>query len=256
MSRGFESPVCWEVEAGVGRLVLHRPAKHNALDLSGIACLAGALEELGGRPDLRVVTVSGSGCKSFCAGLEFADIRRIDWRNNPFTAACDALENLPVPTVCSVRGGAYGAGVDLALACDFRIGTPESRLRVPALALGVHYDRTGLERAVRRLGLQGAKRIFLSADRLDAKTLLRIGFLDEIVPDAEIDAYLESMAATLAGLAPVAVAGVKRSLQEIAAGCGDTEKISKRVAKSWLSEDFREGVLARDEERKPSFSGR
>ena len=248
-------PVRVAIEGPVGHLTLDRPEKRNALGLDGIACLRAGIEELAACGELRAVVVEGAGEGVFSAGLEFSDIHHIDWRENPFTLACDALERLPALTICAVRDGAYGAGVDLALACDFRIGTPACRVRVPAAALGVHYDRTGLERGIRCMGLQGARRMFLAAETLDAPTLLRLGFLDEIVEAPEVGAWVEERAAALASLAPIAVRGLKASLAGLAAGTADATEIDARVGASWESEDFREGVAARDGRRKPVFRG-
>lgn len=248
-------PVRVSVESAIGRLTIDRVDKRNALDLSGIECLRDAMRQLSGERGLRSVIVEGAGEGVFCAGLEFGDIVRIDGCNNPFTAACDELAALPLPTVCTVGDGAYGAGADLALACDFRVGTPECRVRVPAAQLGVHYDGSGIARAVRTIGMQGARRMFLAAEALLAEDLLRMGFLDEIVPRQEICSRVERRARGLAALAPDVVRDLKRSIAEIAAGSDDAAVILERVVRSWLSEDFREGATARAEKRRPRFLG-
>ena len=192
--------------------------KRNALDLRCVEELRLAIGRLADDRSIRAVTVNGAGQSVFCAGLEFDDIFRIDGRNNPFTAACDELAALPAPTVCAVRDGAYGAGADLALACDFRVGTPDCRVRVPAAALGVHYDGSGLVRSIRTMGMQGARRLFLAAETLFAEDLLRIGFLDEIASATDLDRRVEIRVRNLASLAPVAVRDLKRSIAELASG--------------------------------------
>ena len=252
-----DRPARVAIEGPIGRLTLDRPDKRNALGRVRRDCLSAcpASRNWAACGELRAVVVEGAGEGVFSAGLEFSDIHHIDWRENPFTLACDALECLSALTVCAVRDGAYGAGVDLALACDFRIGTPACRVRVPAAALGVHYDRTGLERGIRCMGLQGARRMFLAAETLDAPTLLRLGFLDEIVEAPEVGAWVEERAAALASLAPIAVRGLKASLVGLAAGTADAAEVDARVGASWESEDFREGVAARDGRRKPVFRG-
>ena len=242
---------------GLARLTLARPDKRNALDLAAVAELRAALTRLHGA-SARAVIVDGEGggpgaAGVFSAGLEFADIFRIDGSDNPFTAACDALAALPMPTVCAVGDGAYGAGADLALACDFRVGAAGCRVRVPAAALGVHYDASGITRAVRVMGLQGARRLFLAAEPLAAAELLRLGFLDEVVPGGEVAARVAARAAALAALAPPVLRDLKRSLAEIAAGDADAAILQARVERSWNSPEFREGATARAERRRPEF---
>ena len=244
------------VDGRVGRLILDRVEKRNALDLAGIGEFRNGVRRLGTARGIRAVIVEGAGEGVFCAGLEFDDIFRIDGRSNPFTAACDELAALPVPTVCAVRDGAYGAGADLALACDFRVGTPECRVRVPAAALGVHYDGTGIARAVATMGMQGARRLFLAAETLLAGDLLRLGFLDEIASAPDLRGRVESRAQGLTALAPAAARDLKRSIVEVAAGKAEAGAIHERVVRSWESTDFREGATARAERRPPRFEGR
>ena len=244
-----------EVNGAIGRLTLNRAAKRNALDLAGIECLRESVRRLASDRGVRAVVVEG-GEGVFCAGLEFSDIFRIDGSNNPFTAACDEVAALPAPTVCAVCDGAYGAGVDLALACDFRIGSTECRVRVPAAALGVHYDGSGIARAVRTIGMQGARRMFLAAETLHAKELLRMGFLDEVAPPQEVIDRVVARAEALAALGPAAVRELKLSIAEVAGGHADPGAIHRRVVRSWESRDFREGANARAERRKPHFEDR
>ncbi len=249
------SAVRVSVDGFVARLTLDRADKRNALDLEGIEELRDAIRRLAGDRSIRAVTLNGAGESVFCAGLEFDDIFRIDGGNNPFTAACDELAVLPVPTVCAVRGGAYGAGADLALACDFRVGTPECRVRVPAAAIGIHYDGSGLARAIRTMGMQGTRRMFLAAETLLAEDLLRIGFLDEISPTTDLEHRVEARVRNLTALAPVAVRDLKRSIAGLASGLAVERQVHQRVVRSWESADFREGATARADRRVPRFEG-
>ena len=248
-------PVHTDVSGAIGRLTLNRAAKRNALDLAGIECLRESIRRLASDCGIRAVIVDG-GEGVFCAGLQFSDIFRIDGGNNPFTAACDELASLSVPTVCAVCDGAYGAGADLALACDFRVGSTACRVRVPAAALGVHYDGSGIARAVRTIGMQGARRMFLAAETLHAEELLRMGFLDEVVPSPEVIDRALARAQGLAALGPAVMRALKLSVSEIAGGRADPGSIHRRVVGSWESRDFREGANARAERRMPRFEDR
>src|SRR5439155_26780436 len=107
---------------------------------------------------------------------------------------------------------------DLALACDFRIGVDGMRLLMPAARLGIVYYPSGIERYVTRLGVAAAKRLFLTAQPIDTAEMLRIGYLDWCVPAAELMERVDALAATLAANAPLALAGLKRAINEIAGG--------------------------------------
>ena len=139
------------------------------------------------------------------------------------------LEALRVPTICRLQGGVYGGSTDLALACDFRIGHAGVEMFMPAGRLGVHYYEAGMRRYVSRLGLNAAKRLFLTAERIDAAEMLRIGYLTDLVPDeAGLDPAVDALAGRIAGLAPLAVQGMKRALNEIAHGALDVPALEAR----------------------------
>jgi enoyl-CoA hydratase/carnithine racemase len=128
-------------------------------------------------------------------------------------------------------------------------------LRMPAARLGLHYYPGGLRRFVARLGLAAAKRLFLVAEAVPAQELLRLGYLDELVADAELDARVDALAATLAAGAPLAVQGMKLSLDEIARGEFERARLREREARCADSADLREGLAAFAARRPPRFRG-
>ena len=166
------------------------------------------------------------------------------------------VEQLRVPTIARLQGGVYGGSTDLALACDFRIGHDGIEMFMPAGRLGVHYYESGLRRYVSRLGLNTAKRLFLTAEKLDARELLRVGYLTHMTTREALDAEVDALADRIAEMAPLAVQGMKRALNEIAHGTLDRAALADRIAASKASEDLKEGLLSFKEKRKPVFRGR
>lgn len=244
-----------EIQGSLAAITFCRPEKHNALEIADLEALDLALIGLAGRADIRTLVFYAQG-KSFCAGVDFGAVSGHDWRDNPLERVSDRLENLPFPTLCVLQGGVYGGGTDLALACDFRLGAKGIRCFIPPAKLGIQYHPHGLKRAVTRLGLGPAKRLFLATETFDDAEMLRTGFLDWLVEPEALNDRAQALAATLDGLAPQAVRGMKHSLNEIAAGLFDERAARDRAANSFRTEDFHEGRAAMTEKRPPKFSGR
>ena len=159
------------------------------------------------------------------------------------------------PTIARLNGSVFGGATDLALACDFRVGVLGMRLRMPAARLGLHYYPSGLRRYVSRLGLSAAKRLFLLADEWDGDELLRIGYLDALVAQDRLDTQVDALAQSLLAGAPLALAGMKASLNEIARGECKLEKLREREARCAASADLKEGLAAYAQKRAPRFRG-
>ena len=161
-----------------------------------------------------------------------------------------------VPTIAALNGSVYGGATDLALACDFRIGVKGIRLLMPAARLGIVYYASGIRRYVTRLGVAAAKKLFMTARPIDAEEMLRIGYLDEIVAPEDLMTRVEEFSGTLAANAPLAVAGLKRAINEAASGALDRDILAAVRDLCSQSEDHAEGVRAWTEKRPPIFNGR
>lgn len=239
---------------GVATIRLRRPQHLNRLHREDVQALIGHFERLAADPAPRALVIAGEG-RVFCSGYHIGEL---DSGDDPrlFEHMVDALERLPLPTIARLHGGVYGGATDLALACDFRVGAHGLVLRMAAARLGLHYYPSGLVRYVSRLGLPAAKRLFLLAEDVAADELLRIGYLDTLVAADALDAEIARLAATLAANAPLAVRGMKLSLDEIARGDFDLARLHAREAACATSADLREGRAAFAERRAPRFLGR
>lgn len=247
---------------------LNRPNVHNRLHPEDIIQLLEMFAEINDNPDIRVLVITGTGEKVFSSGFHLGELQRVrNGQDEPapetnapaapnFGAMTLALENLRVPTICRLNGSVYGGATDLAVSCDFRIGVRGTEMFMPAARLGLHYYPEGLVRWSHRLGTEAARRLFLTATRITADQMHRIGYLTELVDRDALDGTVDEWADNLMAMAPQATQDMKRSLNEIAHGNYDRDVIARRSATSLASEDIREGLAAWHEKRPPVFTGR
>lgn len=205
----------------VGRIVLNRPEKRNALSTRMLAELGALVEEVADDAAIRVVTVHGAG-PVFCAGadtVEFGGCTPEDIRGRWTRLGQQvfgALAELPQPTVAVLTGGAYGGGLELAMHCDFRIAATRAVVALPEATLGTAPGWNGLARIAELAGLGAARRLALTGRALAAPEALRLGLLDEVSDD--VSATLDALVADLLAAHPVAVSILKRALITAPAG--------------------------------------
>lgn len=244
------------VAGPVARITLRRPGQANRLEPGDLAVLADLVARVDADASVQVLCLASSG-RYFCSGYDIAQIAAERAAGTvDFEAMVNAVEDARPVTVAALHGGVYGGAVDLALACDFRIGTPAVDLFMPAARLGLHYYGRGLQRYVSRLGLNAAKRLFLTAERVDADELLAMGFLTRQVAADGLDAAVDELCRTVAALAPLAVQGMKRHLNAIARGALDADALQRDIGRAAASDDLREGRAAWAGKRPPRFTGR
>lgn len=241
------------IDGTVATLRLMRPDQANRLGPDDLEVLLQHIEAVDQHPEVRVLQLTATG-KYFCSGF---DIHRLGGeRTVDFSTVVDALENCRPVSVAVLQGGVYGGATDLALACDFRLGSPNVDMFMPAARLGLHYYQSGLERYVQRLGLNAAKLLFLTAQRLDAQELRAIGYLTHLAPEGELADVQQSLVSRLVGMAPIAMLGMKKHLNRIAQGRLDVQDLEHDIQKAMSSEDLQEGRRAWAEKRTPAFTGR
>ncbi|MBP0621483.1 enoyl-CoA hydratase/isomerase family protein [Cupriavidus consociatus] len=236
----------------VATITLRRPDVANRLGPDDLAALMRHIETVNGS-EARVLRLRSTG-KYFCSGFDIGKLAAGE-RGVGFEPLVNALEDCRAVTIAEIHGGVYGGGTDLALACDFRLGTEAADMFMPAARLGLHFYQRGMERYVSRLGLNYAKRLFLTAERLNADEMLRCGFLTELLSAERLRERAEQLSATVAGLAPLAVQGMKRHLNAIGRGALDASALAEDIRRATQSQDIREGALAWQEKREPRFTG-
>lgn len=224
-------------------ITLDNPAVHNRLSGHDIACLRGVIRKVNEDTDIRVMVLTGTG-NSFCAGFDLAELSGLasEARLPDFDKLSDELEHLRCATLCAVNGGVYGGAIDLALACDFRIGISGCQLLMPAASIGLHYYPAGIRRYVSRLGMAASKRLLLAAEPIRGEALLSIGFLDEMHPLADFKARVNELAERLQNNAPLAVEGMKHAINLYANAQVDDSAVQASFHQALASADFKAGV--------------
>jgi enoyl-CoA hydratase/carnithine racemase len=253
-----------EPAPGVTRLTISNPGKRGALDHPILDAFTSALADL----DARCVIVTGEQT-TFSAGYDIGELRGggqfADEADalvaNPFTAALEALEAYPYPTLAALNGHAIGGGLELALACDLRIAAGTIALGMPPAKLGLVYSHTGIRKFIEAIGAPRTRELFLVGRRIDARTAREWGLVNAIAEDGRIAEEAVELAREVAANAPLAQRGNKRVINSVLGARGaldpavERELIELRRA-CFASEDFREGVRAFSEKRAPRWLGR
>ena len=244
-----------EIQGHLATIILQRPAVANKLAPEDLDTLVSYMEEVNQSPDVRVVVLRGEG-KYFCSGYDISEVQNSQEKGSSFGEMVDAIEQCRAVTIGVIHGGVYGGATDMALACDFRVGSPSAEMFMPAARLGLHFYQAGLERYVTRLGVDTAKRLFLTCERLDSAEMKACGFLTHLVEPDALNSTVARLTETLSAMAPLPLFGMKKHLNLIARGQHDPAAIAQDVFQTVHSDDLKEGGTAWREKRKPVFKGR
>src|SRR3954467_2997290 len=227
---------------------LNRPKHLNRLQAEDLGELVKLFDRVEADPAIRVLVLTGTG-RAFSAGYDLNSVAERAVSANEqqsagsaFEVVVNRLEDLSIPTICRLNGGVYGGSTDLALACDFRIGVDTAEMFMPAARLGLHYYTSGIRRYVSRLGADNARKLFLTAQKIDAPEMLRIGYLTAIAPFEALDEEVDRLATILAGNAPIAMRGMKRAINEFSRGQLDRPAADRRARDSMRGPEITEGI--------------
>lgn len=260
-----EPNVTINTDPPLGWLIFNRPEKHNAFNAAmweAIPRMLGALED---DPEVRVIIVRGAGERAFSAGADISEFKdeldagdspqeNADTREPAFTR----LARCEKPTIAMIHGICMGGGCALALNIDLRIASSDARFAITPARIGLGYPYSGIERAVRELGAPWTRYLFLTAGPVDAAKALEMGLVHEVHPPDELEEATKALALRIADNAPLTLRAIKESVKQslLDEAKRDVARADSLVKDCFESDDYREGLRAFAEKRKPQFKGR
>lgn len=262
-----------EPAEAVVRLRIANPAKRNALDHEILDGIAEVLPTLDRGIEVRCVLITGGRPSEegqtpmFSAGYDIGSIPSESFERDaealvahPFHDALEALAAHPWPTIAAVNGHCLGGGLELAITCDLRICAAGAKLGMPPAKLGLIYGHTGLRKFIDTIGVPRTRELFLTGRNYDAARAESFGLVNEVVADDELEDAAVRLAAAVAANAPMSMRGNKQAIDTLVASPVLTSEQERELVElresCFASEDFREGIAAFSEKRKPLWRGR
>lgn len=247
-------------------LTLNRPEKRNSLSPELLFRMAETLDRFAREDQVRTVIVQGAGDQAFSAGYDMNALPTEGKAGSqgqdphaPLERGLQSILNFPYPIIALVNGYAFGAGCELALCCDLRIGVEETRMGMPPAKLGVVYPVKGLDRFVKRLGLARTKELFFTGRYYSASQAREMGLLDYVVPQSRVNEFTHELAGEISRNAPLSLKGTKRILnlltRDLHLAEKDLQEADGIVDQAFTSQDLQEGKAAFQQGRKPDFKG-
>jgi len=252
-----------EIDERIATLTINRPRALNTLDMETLDALSRAVRELTEREDVRVIIVTGSGNKAFCAGADIAMMHAMQ----PLEARELAvkgqrifheLETCSKPVIAAVNGYALGGGCELAMSCDIRIACSEAKFGQPEISIGTIPGFGGTQRLSRFVGKSRALELLLTGDMIDAQEALRIGLVNRVAPKENLVQEVRDLAKKISQKPGYAAALCKESVNrgldmDLDQGCAFEAQL---FGLSFATEDQKEGMAAFLEKRPPVFRNR
>jgi enoyl-CoA hydratase len=251
------------VENHIGQITINRPSKLNALNVATIQELHNAFETLESNNDVNVIIITGEGEKAFVAGADISEFANFSVDEGAQLATqgqellFDFVENLKTPVIAAVNGFALGGGLELAMACHFRVASDNAKMGLPEVSLGVIPGYGGTQRLPQLIGKGRAMELIMTAGMIDAETAKIYGLVNHVVPQSELLEFTKSIATKIIRNSPMAI---KKAIKAINAnykdGVNGFETEIRNFSKCFGTEDFKEGTTAFLEKRKANFSGK
>ncbi|WCO01569.1 enoyl-CoA hydratase/isomerase family protein [Psychroserpens ponticola] len=244
-------------------ITINRPNKLNALNKDTIQELHDAFDEANSSKDTKVIIITGSGEKAFVAGADISEFADFDVKQGGKLAAkgqellFDFVENLSTPVIAAVNGFALGGGLELAMACHFRIASSNAKMGLPEVSLGVIPGYGGTQRLPQLVGKGRAMEMVMTAGMIDANQALNYGLVNHVVEQEELLALCEKIASKIMRNSSVAIkAAIKSINANFKDGVDGYKTEIKQFGKCFGTDDFTEGTTAFLEKRKADFPGK
>ena len=253
--------ILFEKNGPLAELTINRPEKHNAISLQTLEELQHAIRLSESDDEIKVVSITGAGDRAFASGSDLAEVVHRDFRKalEPIVQGlADQLERLPKPTIAAIDGICMGGGLEVALGCDLRIATPESRFATPEGKLGIIPGGGATARLPRIVGRGWGMEMLLMGEPIDAERALSIGLITRIVPREDLMSEVHRMSEHLASFAPFVPRTMKMMVNFGMEASTAAALMLEKYAQGALvqTEDKDEGIAAFLEKRKPNFKGR
>ena len=250
-------------ENNIATITIERPSKLNALNVETIQELHNAFKTFGENSEIRAIILTGSGEKAFVAGADISEFANFSIQEGAQLAQqgqellFDFVANLKTPVIAAVNGFALGGGLELAMACHFRVASDNAKMGLPEVSLGVIPGYGGTQRLPQLVGKGRAMEMIMTAGMIAADEALRIGLVNHVVAQEELLTFCNGIAQKIARNSPTAIGlAIKAVNSNFKDGENGFETEIKAFGKCFGTEDFKEGTTAFLEKRKAVFSGK
>jgi enoyl-CoA hydratase/carnithine racemase len=254
-----------ERKGAVGWIVFNQPQKRNAINNAMWRGIPAAMQQFDADPEVRCVAFRGAGMAAFSAGADIsefqknrADRQAVSQYDGLLDEVLHSIQDSLKPSLAMIHGFCMGGGLEVALACDLRYCGESAQFAIPAAKLGLAYNVEGHKRLLETVGHARAREIMFTGRRYDAAEGLAMGLVHRVLPDAQLEEFVDGMLKTLAGNAPLAIANSKTLIEEFVKSSGqpDQARMSAAMDRCTRSADYEEGRKAFMEKRKPKFQGK
>lgn len=247
-------------------ITINRPQKRNSLSSKVLRLLSQALEEADGRNEIRALIIRGAGDKAFCAGFDIDEIPVGEGdevgsgEHQLLEETFQRVRSIKQPVIAMINGTCLGAGLDLAVNCDFRLAREGIYLGMTPAKLGVTYHPAGINRFLQLLGVNATRELFLTGKLISPEKAVKMGLINQVLPAERLEEEVTHLAGEMAANAPLALQSLKytinRLTEKFILGPEETETINRMAVKAFNSLDLAEGQKAFREKRKPVFTGK
>lgn len=252
-----------EHEKNIAIIYINRPEKLNALNKATIQELHETLKLVNENPDVHVIIITGSGEKAFVAGADIAEFAHFITKEGSQLAAhgqqilFDFIEKMKTPVIAAMNGFALGGGLELAMACHFRIASDNAKMGLPETSLGVIPGYGGTQRLPQLVGKGRAMEMILTAGMIDAETAKNYGLVNHVVKQAELLDFCKGIAQKIMLNSPVAIGNAIEAVNaNYTSGINGFDVEINNFGKCFVTKDFKEGTTAFLEKRKAEFKGK